>query len=211
MLQRLTLGGGRVDIEDEHARLWLPATPGHSYALAQLDDYHGQARNQFPNQPPLRVTLHARASRPQPFGTLGFGFWNEPFSAGGEVVAVPQCLWFFYASAESDVTLTADIPGHGWKAAIWKAGIAAREAVPPDVTLTDWHKYELEWQAEAAVLRVDDVEQLRAAPPPGPLGFVMWMDNQVVTFRGGTFSLGLGELQEEQWLEVKSLKIERSG
>jgi hypothetical protein len=244
MLQKLTLGGGRVEIEGQRPRLVLPPTSKRVYADAQLDDYHGLRRSRFPDRPPRSVTLRARASHPAPAGTLGFGFWNDPFSLSGGVLAAPNSIWFFYASPPSDMALAEGVPGRGWKAATVNAGrypalvlapaalaaialtkipglgrpvmaaarraVQAREALLEDVSLAEWHYYELDWQPEAAVFRVDGVERLRStALPRGPLGFVVWIDNQyAIASREGKFGFGLCEVPEEQWLEVEELEIE---
>jgi hypothetical protein len=68
------------------------------------------------------MTVRARASHPAPAGTLGFGFWNDPFSLSGGVLAAPNSLWFFYASPPSDMALAEGVPGRGWKAATLNAG-----------------------------------------------------------------------------------------
>ena len=45
--------------------------------------------------------------------------------------------------------------------------------------MTTWHTYVLDWGTERAEFRVDGETVLEGAPAPrGPLGFVMWLDNQ---------------------------------
>lgn len=122
MLHVLEIGGGQVRQEGNGAHLRLPPTSSHRYANAQLDDYHGRRRWQLPNRPPMHVSLRARASHAQPAGTLGFGFWNNPFTPSGGVLAAPNTVWFFYASPPSDMALAEGVPGHGWKAATLNAG-----------------------------------------------------------------------------------------
>ena len=108
---------------DSHFRLVIPTLRNHrAYADAQLDDYHGLPRSRFPDAPPARVSLRARASHPAPAGTLGFGFWNDPFSLSGGVLTAPNTVWFFYASPPSDMALVEGVPGRGWKAATLNAG-----------------------------------------------------------------------------------------
>ena len=245
MLQTLVIGGGTVERDDDHARLVLPPTSKRAYADAQLDDYRGLRRSRLPDTPPIRLVLHARASHPAPLGTLGFGFWNDPFSLSGGVLTAPNSVWFFYASPPSDMALAEGVPGRGWKAATLNAGrlhplilapgalaaialtrlpglgrpvmaaarraVQAHEAMLDDVPLTEWHTYELEWWNALAVFRVDHIERLRSpAPPHGPLGFVAWIDNQfAIASREGKFGFGLCEAQEEQWLEIEGLKIEK--
>jgi len=122
MLQTLLIGGGRLEQTADHIRLTLPPTPKRAYADAQLDDTHGLRRSRFPDSPPVRMTLRARASHPAPAGTLGFGFWNDPFSLAGGVLAAPNSAWFFYASPPSDMALAEGVAGRGWKAATLNAG-----------------------------------------------------------------------------------------
>ncbi len=130
MLKTLEMGGGQVTF-DAHAgrgRLWVPPTPARQYTNAQLDDYHGFTHGrrlgapQFAGGPPARLALRARASHAAPVGTLGFGFWNEPFSVRGAVLSTPQVIWFFYAAPPSNMALAKGVPGWGWKAATLNTG-----------------------------------------------------------------------------------------
>ena len=117
------MGGGRLErYENDALRLSLPSNQAR-YCDAQIDDYHKLPRNRFPWTPPVYLEILARASHSRPFGTLGFGFWNDPFTlslgqggAARRLPAPPQTLWFFYGSSENDIHFQSDIPGHGWKA-----------------------------------------------------------------------------------------------
>jgi hypothetical protein len=107
----------------DRALLSLP--PAKSYADAQLDDTQNLPRRSFRWKPPLRFSLRARTSAPEPLGTFGFGFWNDPFSlslgmggAARKLPAPPQCAWFFYGSPPLDLPLAEGVPGRGWKAAV---------------------------------------------------------------------------------------------
>jgi hypothetical protein len=51
-------------------------------------------------------------------GTAGFGFWNYPFSIRGDILMLPDAIWFFYASPPSNMALVPGIPGWGWKAQV---------------------------------------------------------------------------------------------
>lgn len=129
-LRRLEINGGRVEAADEAGgRLWRfvlpPVTAG--YADAQIDDYGRRqgGRAYYPWRPGLELRLQARFSHPvgQLQGTAGFGFWNAPF--GDPTVrwpALPQAVWFFYASEPTDLPLAPDRPGRGWFAATLDAG-----------------------------------------------------------------------------------------
>ncbi|MCC7362491.1 MAG: hypothetical protein IT317_23625 [Anaerolineales bacterium] len=251
MLNLMEVGGGQVayTAQADMARLTVPPTDARRYANAQLDDYHtlgadGRLRRApWASQPPVRLALRARASHAAPPGTLGFGFWNEPFSVTGAVRGAPSVAWFFYASPPSDMALVPGVPGHGWKAATLNVGrwpgllvapaalaavgltkipglgrpildlarrfTRAHEAPLPDVALTDWHAYTLDWQRDAAVFTVDGVERLRAPTPPrGPLGLVIWIDNQyAVASLEGRFGFGVLPVPEAQWLEIADLRM----
>jgi hypothetical protein len=121
-LRKLELGGGRVLFEERLVKLVIPASD-RGYADAQLDDYRGLSRGEFPWVPPLSLSLRARASSTTPLGTLGFGLWNDPFAlslgqggAARRLPAAPQAAWFFYGSAPNDLSLGQHRPGQGWMA-----------------------------------------------------------------------------------------------
>jgi hypothetical protein len=124
-LRPLLLGGGAVEVSPGAGfRLTLPPTK-KGYADAQIDDYRALARGRFPWSPPVQLDLRARASHPEPLGTLGFGFWNDPFSlalglggAARRLPAAPRAVWFFYGSPPNDLCLAPGVPGHGWKASL---------------------------------------------------------------------------------------------
>jgi beta-glucanase (GH16 family) len=76
--------------------------------------------------------------------------------------------------------------------------------------MTDWHTYSLEWGTERARFSVDGASVLQGAPSPqGPLGFVMWLDNQyMVVTPWGRLGWGLVDVPGRQWMEVEQLTIE---
>jgi hypothetical protein len=251
MLEKLELGGAQVAYAPAEGRalLSLPLTPAGRYANAQLDNYHSLANGRPRRLPlssaaPVRVSLRARASHPAPVGTLGFGFWNEPFSVRASVLSTPNVVWFFYASPPSDMALVPGVPGRGWKAATINTGrmpglllapaalaaialtrvpglgrpvmrlarrfVRAHEAPLVDVSLDEWHSYELDWRPEMARFSVDGVQRLAApAPPTIPLGFVLWIDNQyAIASERGQFGFGILPVKEPQWLEIDALQID---
>lgn len=79
-----------------------------------------------------------------------------------------------------------------------------------EVSMTEWHTYAIEWGVERASFGVDGQPVLESGSSPrGPLGFVMWLDNQyAVVTPWGRFGYGLLDSAERQWLEVDSLSIE---
>jgi hypothetical protein len=124
------LGKGTLSVAHSALRLSLPSTPAGEYGDAQIDDYGHLARKHFPWRPPLRMEVRARSSLPAATamstsesdgllrGTAGFGFWNYPFSVRGDVLMLPEALWFFYASPPSNMALVPHVPGWGWKAQV---------------------------------------------------------------------------------------------
>lgn len=125
-----TLGTGTLTIlADTALRMSLAETRQGHYSDAQIDDYSRLARAHFPWRPPLRMTIEARSSLPAARadstprdaflrGTAGFGFWNYPFSPRGDILTLPEAVWFFYASPPSNMALVPGIAGWGWKAQI---------------------------------------------------------------------------------------------
>ncbi len=132
---RVCPGGGTLGEADSVLRLALPGAAAGSYADAQIDDYENLPHSRYLWRPPLRMEVRARASHPahparQPSasdsgapqehlrGTVGFGFWNYPFSLSGRVVRLPDAVWFFGASPPSNMALVPGVPGWGWKAQV---------------------------------------------------------------------------------------------
>lgn len=112
-------GRGQVIAENSALHLIHPAHDASGYHNAQISDY--DAKRHFTLRPPLRMTVTAEASTDNLRGTAGFGFWNHPFAPGESNFDVPQAVWFFFGSSESDMALAKDVPGHGWKAATFNA------------------------------------------------------------------------------------------
>jgi hypothetical protein len=79
--------------------------------------------------------------------------------------------------------------------------------VPGDVTA--WHSYTLDWQVDEVTFGVDG-QVLQATPlaPRGPLGLVIWIDNQYAALPP-TGGLRFGTLENLQpaWLEIEGLNI----
>lgn len=96
--------------------------------------------------------------------------------------------------------------------ALWPAAqraIGVSEA-PVRADMTSWHTYEIEWRLEEARFAVDGETILDCPTPPrGPLGFVMWLDNQyMVVTPQGRLAYGLLDAPGRQWLEVEWLSLD---
>ena len=73
-----------------------------------------RARASLPVANPFSGTGQAGILR----GTAGFGFWNYPFSVRGDILMLPEAVWFFYAAPPSNMALVPGVPGWGWKAQV---------------------------------------------------------------------------------------------
>ena len=107
--------------------LRLPPGPPGQYRLSQWEYDHERARKDYPWQPPLSFSVRARASHTVIPGTWGFGLWNVPLSLslgfGSKQVlpALPNAVWYFFASPENYLSLRDDLPGNGALAATFRA------------------------------------------------------------------------------------------
>jgi hypothetical protein len=77
------------------------------------------------------------------------------------------------------------------------------------VDMQAWHSYSLVWHPTEVVFSIDGDPLLPAVPSPrGPLGFVMWLDNQfMVATPQGRFRWGLLDVPAPQWMEIDGLSI----
>jgi Glycosyl hydrolases family 16 len=103
----------------------------------------------------------------------------------------------------------ARLSGHGLStAARWLQRFCGAHEAHLTTSLQDWHDYLVEWQVDHVRFLVDDAVVLQVSnPPPGPLGFVAWIDNQyaIATPQG---LLRFGTLTSSAvWLEIDWLRI----
>lgn len=131
-LQRIEVNGGKV----EEGPPWQMEVSGSNlgYINAQIDDYHGRKRKNFPWNPGVRLSLNARFSGnvSEMRGTAGFGFWNAPF--GDPRVpwpSLPRAVWFFFASQPNNLPLAPNGPGQGWFTATISVDLLRTAAVLP--------------------------------------------------------------------------------
>jgi hypothetical protein len=164
-------GNGLVMPSPNGLRLVVPPTFDSHYSNAQISDYvrptGEKARFDFIWRPPLRMTVMAWAQvegKPSDAlrGTAGFGFWNHPFSPDvSQLPRLPRALWFFFASRPSNMQLTYDVPGHGWKAATIdatrkRALLLAPLALPAALLLRMPSLYRRLWKPIQRALQIDE-------------------------------------------------------
>lgn len=181
---------------------WLRGTFGFGFWNAPLTMAGGGVRLPeavwfFGASPPSNMALIA--------GGAGYGWKAQVVHAqrpGALAAVAPLALTALWARVSGDAR-----PAAGWLERM----TGTREATldPAQADLRQWHDYTLEWLPDCARFAVDGRKALVAPdPPPGPLGFVAWIDNQyaIATPRG---ELRFGALDcEPQWLELASLSIE---
>jgi hypothetical protein len=88
--------------------------------------------------------------------------------------------------------------------------LAVGETLLDDMAdMTVWHDYQLAWSESGARFLVDGRLALEVSPAPrGPLGFVMWLDNQyAIATPQGRFGWGLLETSGPQWMAVEDFSI----
>ncbi len=76
--------------------------------------------------------------------------------------------------------------------------------------LTAWHHYEVDWGVSYVRFAVDGECVLEcSSTPQGPLGIVIWMDNQyLVATPQGRFGWGVIIQTKTQWMEVDDIVVE---
>jgi len=77
------------------------------------------------------------------------------------------------------------------------------------VEMDAWHSYTLEWEKSRARFSVDERVILECPhAPAGPLGLVIWLDNQyLVALPWGRLRHGLLVTEGRQWLEISEIEI----
>jgi hypothetical protein len=85
----------------------------------------------------------------------------------------------------------------------------SQAAVDMSLDVTSWHQYNLIWQPDRVVFSVDENAVLETRTvPAGPLGLVMWVDNQYAGLPpGGRLSFGSLENRAEAWIELEELQV----
>jgi hypothetical protein len=113
------------------------------------------------------------------------------------------------------------IPAYPWLALTLVPGAAQwvrkslrkliqQDAVQVGTQVTDWHQYELRWEADRVSFKLDgqDCLQTRVAPRP-PLCLVIWVDNQAAALPPtGRLQYRTLPNPEPAWMEIRGLSVE---
>ncbi len=87
--------------------------------------------------------------------------------------------------------------------------IIREDATRLELDLTQWHAYELRWSKDRVEYFVDGQAVFEtAACPKGPLGLVIWIDNQFASFPpDGKIKAGTEANPVPAWMEITDFAI----
>jgi hypothetical protein len=99
-----------------------------------------------------------------------------------------------------------------WLRANWAAKLIREEAKRLEVDVAQWHTYRLRWGPQGVEFAVDGENILETeVSPKGPLGLVIWIDNQFMAWRPDG-SLRMGTLANpETGMEIRGLEVRSDG
>ncbi len=139
--------------------------------------------------------LSFRGNRP------GNGFLAQTFSA-------PRLPSVLLAPGLLGLPLLLVKPISAWLRANLAAKLIREEAKRLEVDVTQWHEYRILWGRKRVEFVIDEeTVALTETSPQGPLGLVIWIDNQYAAWRPDG-SLGTGMLPNlPAWMEIEHLKI----
>lgn len=151
----------------------------------------------FYARPPNYLTLRD--------GTPGHGFLAQSFSS-------PRIPSVLLAPAGLGAPLLA-LPGLARLARRLARQVIREDASRIHVDVTQWHEYEIHWQAQEVRFAVDKTECFMAQISPlGPLGLVLWIDNQYMAFPpDGRLRFGTLPVEQDSTLELRDVSIETLG
>jgi hypothetical protein len=91
--------------------------------------------------------------------------------------------------------------------------VVRQDAVRLTAGPTSWHAYRLDWQSSCVQFHVDGELVLETATAPqGPLGLVIWVDNQYAALTPeGRASFGTLASPEPAWIEIRDLLVNNQG
>lgn len=107
------------------------------------------------------------------------------------------------------------LPGMAWRPAARRLRRLLARLAPQDARLLRqdvcaWHTYSLEWRRERVCMHVDDQLVLETdISPGGPLGLVIWIDNQYAALPpDGRLDYGTLPSTRPAWIEIADLQVD---
>ena len=135
-----TTPGAAIEKTEKGYLMKIPAGDSSSYRFAQIDDYFGLPRRNFPHHS-LTLSLRARTSSLSLPGTWGFGVWNDPFGMSlgfganrFRLPTLPNAAWFFGASQENHLSFS-DKPAQGFLAQSFRSPKFHTSLIPAGLVL----------------------------------------------------------------------------
>ncbi len=157
----------------------LPALPNTAWFFYASPQNYLSLRDDLPAQGLLATTFR---SPKIPSGLLAPG-----------LAALPLLAW---------------PPGARWLRRLARR-LIKQDAARLEIDPGEWHTYRLDWQSQRVVFSVDGKPAFStSASPHGPLGLVLWIDNQYAAFTPqGRLAQGSLENPAAAWLEVRNLRV----
>ena len=86
--------------------------------------------------------------------------------------------------------------------------VIAEDGIGLSLDVTQWHAYSFKWSPNRVVFFVNEAQEFESpVSPRGPLGVIIWIDNQYAAFTPeGKIAFGVLE-GKESWIEVEDLVI----
>ncbi len=100
---------------------------------------------------------------------------------------------------------------HSWAKRIREklSRIIGEESIQLGVDVTQWNYYRLNWKTDRVEFFINSVPVLISPISPiGPLGLVIWIDNQFASFKpSGELKTGVLKSSTPAWMDIEELEI----
>ena len=85
----------------------------------------------------------------------------------------------------------------------------SEDSIQLSVDVTQWNDYEIDWKSDKVEFLVNSEPVLISrTSPTGPLGLVLWIDNQYASFKpSGEIKTGVLKSSTPAWMEIEGLEI----
>jgi hypothetical protein len=173
----------------------LPALPNCAWF------FYASPENHLSFQPESDSKISSQNPMPGDTGLPSSGFLAQAFSA-------PRIPSLVFAPVLVAAPVLFFKPISKWLRAILAAKLIGEAAQRLDVDPTQWHEYRLQWGKTRVEFAIDGETVFETEiSPKGPLGLVIWIDNQFAAWRPDG-SLGMGTLPNPPaWMEIECLQV----